>query len=67
MGVGESLCLQRCRRMCELVLTFILLWIMSGDLRNCFKAMGRNVKNSSQSALKEFLSGVTVLMEMQSD
>lgn len=39
--------------MCELVLTFILFWIMCGDLRNCFKVSGRTVKDLSQSALKE--------------
>lgn len=39
--------------MCELVLTFILFWIMWGDLRDCFKLSGRNVKDLSQSALKE--------------
>lgn len=39
--------------MSELVLTFTLFWIMSGDLRSCFKALGRNVKDSSLSALKE--------------
>lgn len=54
-GGGGSLSpwLHRWRRMSELVLTFTLFWIMSGDLRSCFKALGRNVKDSSLSALKE--------------
>lgn len=52
-GGSLSLWLHRWRRMSELVLTFTLFWIMSGDLGSCFKALGRNVKDSSLSALKE--------------